>query len=155
MGFLNNLFGNKTNTGLFLNEKIKLELICKLLAQRIRNLGFDELECRKVKELNKMQLLGTPEGTIVTLIENIISLQRQGMLIGQIINSIENQRKTIGSNSIEFSEICNLTTGSIEESGNAIPLYCLYRVNIEYQGIITEEEFGYAFMEATQEIMNY
>lgn len=41
--------------------KRKLELIRELLEQRMRDLGFDDMESRlKVKELGNVELMGTP-----------------------------------------------------------------------------------------------
>lgn len=134
--------------------KRKMELIRELLEQRMRNSGFTDMDSRlKVKELGNIQLIGTPEGTIVTIVENVIQLQKQGLLIGQIIDSIEGHRKATGQNSTEFKEIRKLASGSTEVAANAVPAYCFYRINIEYPGRITEEEFGNAFMQATQELM--
>lgn len=135
--------------------KRKMELIRELLEQRMRNAGFTDMDSRlKVKELGNIQLIGTPEGTIVTIIENVLQLQKQGMFIGQILDAIENQRKSTGQNPSEFREIREMASGSIEDAGNAIPVYCFYRMNVEYPGRITEEEFGNAFMQATQELMS-
>lgn len=52
--------------------KRKLELIRELLEQRMREEGFDDMGSRlRVKELGKLQLLGTPEGAIVTIVETV------------------------------------------------------------------------------------
>ena len=49
--------------------KRKLELIRELLEQRMREEGFDDMDSRlQVKQLGKLQLLGTPEGGIVTIV---------------------------------------------------------------------------------------
>lgn len=135
--------------------KRKLELIRELLEQRMRSAGFDDMGSRlMVKELGNVKLIGTPEGTIVTIIELVIKLQKQGLLIGQVLDSIENYRKSLkGHNQSEFMEILNLTRGSVDEASSAVPLYCLYRINLEYPGLMNEEQFGNAFMKATQELM--
>jgi hypothetical protein len=129
----------------------KLELIRELLEQRIREMGFTDMESRlKIKEMGNFQLIGTPEGTIVTIVEMVLKMQRQGQLIRQILETIENQRRGLGHNVIEYSEILSLTRGSSEQASEAIPSYCFYRINLEYPGHMTEDQFASAFMQATQ-----
>lgn len=40
-----------------------------------------------------MHLIGTPEGTLVTIIETVSKLQNQGLVIKKIIERIEDYRK--------------------------------------------------------------
>lgn len=75
------------------------------------------------------------------------------LLIRQILESIENHRKSLGQNLSVFAEIIGVASGSVGEAGNAIPLYCLYRINIEHPERMTEEQFGKAFTQAAQELM--
>lgn len=132
----------------------KLSLIRELLEQRMRDLGFDDMESRlKVKELGNVELMGTPEAAIVTIIETVVKLQRQGLFIGQILLSIENHRKSLEQDDLTFAEIMSVASGSAEEAGTAIPVYCFYRINLEHPGRMTEEQFGNAFMQATKELM--
>ena len=134
--------------------KKKLELIRELLEQRMRGIGFDDMEYRlKIKEMSNFQLIGTPEGTLVSIVEMVIKLQRQGMLISQILQTIENHRKSTGQNLNEFTEILNSTRGTTEQASEAIPGYCYYRINYEYPGHITLEQFTNAFLQATQVLM--
>jgi hypothetical protein len=131
--------------------KRKLEFIRELVEQRMRDIGFDDMEHRlKVKEMGNFQLMGTPEGTIVTIIENVFKLQKQGLMIGQILMAIENQRKSTGQNLVEFREILNVASGSIDEAGSAIPIYCFYRMNVEYPGKVNEDQFMNAFAQAVK-----
>jgi hypothetical protein len=117
----------------------------------MRDIGFDDMEHRlKVKEMGNFQLMGTPEGTIVTIIENVFKLQKQGLMIGQILMAIENQRKSTGQNLVEFREILNVASGSIDEAGSAIPIYCFYRMNVEYPGKVNEDQFMNAFAQAVK-----
>jgi hypothetical protein len=133
--------------------KRKLELIRELLEQRMRDHGFNDLEYRiKVKEMSNIQLMGTPEGAIVTIIESVIKMQKQGLLLGQILLSIEEHRKSLGHNAHEFNEILNIARGT--SAGDAVPLYTLYRVNTEAPGKVTEEQFSNAFIQATQFLMS-
>ena len=120
----------------------------------MRGMGFDDMEYRlKIKEMSNTQLIGTPEGTLVTIIENVIKLQRQGMLISQILQTIENHRRTIGQDLNEFREILDSTKGSIEQASEAVPKYCFYRINFEHSGHMTSEQFGNAFIQATEFLM--
>lgn len=110
--------------------KRKLELIRELLEQRMREEGFDDMDSRlRVKELRKLQLLGTPEGGIVTIVETVIKSQRQGALLASILSSIENHRKALGSDPQEFAEIINMASGP--QAGDSVGAYCYYRLNIE------------------------
>lgn len=142
--------GGKLSCLIFIfGGKRKLELIRELVEQRMRDIGFDDMESRlKVKEMGNFQLIGTPEGTIVTIIENVFKLQKQGLMISQILVAIENQRKSTGQNLAEFREIQNVATGSIDDAGSAIPMYCFYRMNVEYPNMINEDQFMNAFSQA-------
>jgi hypothetical protein len=134
--------------------KRKLELIRELLEQRMRDIGFIDMESKiKIKELGNMQLMGTPEGAIVTIIELVLELQKKGLFITNIIDSIEEHRKCLGQDKTELLKILKLTSGSADEAGAAIPIYCWYRLNIESPGIMTEEQFQNAFVQATEMLM--
>ncbi len=54
----------------------KLALIRELLAQRMRDSGFDGLE----KELSNSEVFGTPEAAIVVIIVIAVKMQRGIML---------------------------------------------------------------------------
>ena len=132
--------------------KKKIELIRELLEQRMRDIGFDDMESRlKIKEMGTVQLMGTPEAALVTIIETVVKLQKKGLLIRQILEAIEDHRKSLGQNLYEYMEILKMASGS--EAGWAISRYCFYRLNIEAPGRINEEQFENAFMLAAQELM--
>lgn len=135
--------------------KRKLELIRELLEQRMRDHGFDDMASRlKVKQLGNVELMGTPEAALVTIIETIIKYQNQGALIGQILLSIENHRKTLGQDEAQFVEIMrSACSDSTEEAGTAIAQYCYYRISIEHPGRMTREQYGSAFMQAAKELL--
>lgn len=134
--------------------KRKLELIRELLEQRMREEGFDDMDSRlKVKALGKVQLLGTPEGGIVTIVETVVKSQRQGALLGQILTSIENHRKSLGSDPQEFSEIMSLASGS--QAGESVGVYCYYRLNIEHPGRVSPEQCMKALDQCAQEIATW
>lgn len=134
--------------------KRKLELIRELLEQRMREQGFDDMDSRlQVKELGNMQLLGTPEGAIVTIIETVIKSQKQGALLASILSSIENHRKKLGSNPHEFAEIINIARGP--QSGESVGVYCYYRLNIEHPGRVSVEQCMSALEQCAQEIASW
>ena len=133
--------------------KRKIELIRELLEQRMRDCGYDDIEYRlKVKEMSNFQLMGTPEGAIVTIIENVFKMQKQGLLLGQILLSIEEHRKTLGQNAKEFDDILKIARGN--SAGDAVPMYTFYRLNVEAPGKVTEEQFINAFTQATNFLAN-
>lgn len=131
--------------------KRKLELIRELIEQRMRESGFDDMESRlKVKQLGNLKLIGTPEGAIVTIVDTALKLQRNGALISQIIASIENHRRSLGHNPSDYEDILAMARQSVDKAGNAMPIYAMYRVNIENPGLLTTEQFESAFIQAVQ-----
>ena len=134
--------------------KRKLELIRELLEQRMREEGFDDMASRlKVKELGRLQLLGTPEGAIVTIVETVIKSQRQGALLASILSSIENHRKSLGADPQEFAEIMELARG--QEAGHSVGAYCFYRLNMECPGRVSIEQCIRAIDQAAAEIASW
>ena len=87
--------------------KRKLELIRVLVEQRLRESGFDDMECRlHVKQLNNLDLSSSPEGSVVSILETIIECQKRGMLLRPILESIENFRKKFkGHDPVFFSKL--------------------------------------------------
>ena len=123
--------------------KKKIELIRELLEQRMRAVGFDDLDSRlKVKSLGNMELLGTPEGAIVSIIETIIKMQGQGILLGQILSSLENHRKSLGQDPETFKEILSISRGS--QAGASVPMYVHYRVGIEAPDRMSDDQINRA-----------
>ncbi len=134
--------------------KRKLELIRELLEQRMREQGFDDMDSRlRIKELGNTQLLGTPEGTIVSIVETVVKSQRQGTLLTSILSSIENHRKTAGYDSYEFAKIMNMARGP--QAGASVGAYCYYRLNIEYPGRVSVEQCMGALDQCVQEIASW
>ena len=134
--------------------KRKLELIRELLEQRMREEGFDDMDSRlRVKQLGKLQLLGTPEGGIVTIIETVIKSQRQGALLASILSSIENHRKSLGSDPREFAEIMKLARGP--QAGDSVGAYCFYRLNTEHPGRVSIEQCVRALAQCVPEIASW
>jgi hypothetical protein len=129
--------------------KRKLELIRELTEQRMREVGFDDMHHRiQVKQLSNLQLISTPEGTIVTILESVLKMQRQGLLLVQILNSIESHRRSTGHDPNTFAEIIALARG--QNAGDSVPMYVLYRVNLEAPGRMTEDQVFSAMNHAMQ-----
>ncbi len=134
--------------------KRKLELIRELLEQRMREEGFDDMDSRlRVKELGKLELLGTPEGGIVTIVETVVKSQRQGALLASILLSIENHRSSLGSDPQEFNEVLELARGP--QAGHSVGAYCFYRLNIEHPGRVSMEQCMRALDQCAQEISSW
>lgn len=132
----------------------KLELIRELLEQRMREEGFDDMDSRlKVKQLGKVQLMGTPEGAIVTIVETVIKSQRQGALLAHILSSIENHRGSLGSDSQLFSRIVDIASGA--QAGESVGMYCLYRLSIEHPGRVSHEQCIKALDQSAKEIASW
>ena len=138
----------------FFGGKDKLELIRELLEQRMRALGFDDIDSKlKVKQLGNMQLIGTPEGTLVSIIETVVKLQKSGVLIWQIIDKLENHRRSTGHDANEFNYIMKIAN-SAQTAGDAVPMYCKYRLDLEYPNQqMSESHFESAMLQATQFLM--
>jgi hypothetical protein len=135
--------------------KKKIELIRELLEQRMRDLGYDDMEYRlHIKQMGNMELMGSPEAAIVTIIESVLKLQSQGVLLGGVIHNIEDHRKSLGHDETKFRRILAMATGSISQAGEAIPEYCFYRISIEQPGKMSQEQFAKAFTQATTALMN-
>ena len=131
----------------------KLALIRELLAQRMRDSGFDGLE----KELSNSEVFGTPEAAIVVIIVIAVKMQRKGVLLDAIFNAIENTRKHMPGgrhDASEFDRILEISRQPGAESGALVPLYCMYRVNIEHPGIMSSEQLEEAIGTALEGLMN-
>ena len=134
--------------------KRKLELIRELLEQRMREEGFDDMGSRlQVKELGRLHLLGTPEGALVTIVETVVKGQKQGMLLRQVLTSIEDHRRSLGSDPQEFAEIVTIASGP--QAGESVGLYCQYRINTEHPSLISSSQFIKAFEQCAQEIATW
>jgi hypothetical protein len=72
------------------------------------------------------------------------------VLLNQVLGAIEDHRKRTGHDPDAFAHIQSLCRKSSEDAGAAVPLYTLYRVNLEHPGMMTEEQFESAFLQAVQ-----
>ena len=139
--------------GLFGGNK-KLTLIRELLEQRMRKSGFDDLDYRlQVKRLSNLKLMGTPEALIVTVLETVIKGQKNGMLLTQILQSMEDHRKRLGHNSDEFNDILKLSRSS--NPGECVSLYCSYRIFSEHNSLLQPNEVDEVVEQAMTEIPNW
>jgi hypothetical protein len=134
--------------------KRKMELIRELLEQRMREEGFDDLSSRlRVKELGRLQLLGTPEGAMVTIVETVMKNQRRGILLASILASIENHRRALGHDSREFSDVMKIAKGP--QAGDSVGIYCYYRMCIEHPGRIAIHQCLRALDQCVEEIATW
>lgn len=139
--------------GLFGVSK-KNSLIRELLELRMRSLGFSDInEKLKIKQMGTFKLMSTPEATLVVILDTIIVQQSRGLLLVDIIKSIEGQRKRMGSDYIQFNEILRLAVD--QDSGAAVLAYCCYRLDIEHYGVMDVEDVGLAISEAAPVILNW
>lgn len=127
--------------------KRKVELIRELLEQRMRESGFDDLDSRiKVKSLGNLELTGTPEGTIVNIIETVIKMQNNGALLVKILNSLEDHRKRLGSDLNTFKGILEISQGP--QAGISVAMYIHYRVAIEAPNRMSDDQVNRAIEQA-------
>lgn len=124
--------------------KRKLSFIRELLEQR--------MEVTIVQQLGNLQLLSTPEGTVFTIIETVVKLQKQGVLLHRILHTIENHRQRIGHNHSDFNEILKTSMG--ESPGVSVPAYCNYRISLEHPGCLTDEQAEKVIEKCVLEITN-
>lgn len=146
-----------------IGKKIKRRnaLMRELAEWRMADSGFASLEWRlQTRQLSAIQLMGMPEGTIVTILELIIGGQKKGMLLKHILQDVERGRRRAGHDPQRFSEILEISRGP--DAGISVPMYCQYRVNLEHsvavEGqffIVTEEQFFHEFAIATEVIMGW
>lgn len=133
--------------------KRKLALIRELLEQRMREEGFDDMASRlRVKQLGSLQLLGTPEGAIVTIVETVIKSQKQGAPLHQILSSMEDHRRSLGFDRQEFYPILEMSTEREPDEYATIATYVLYRMTIEHPGRVSGEQCINALNQSAQEI---
>jgi len=139
--------------GLFGANK-KTTLIRELLEQRMRRSGYDELDYRlNIKRLSSLKLMGTPEALIVTVIKTVVKGQKKGILLTQILQSIEGHRKRIGHDSNKFNKILKISGGS--NPGNSVSLYCGYRIFLEHDSLLDQDEVEEVVEQAITEILNW
>lgn len=92
MGVFSSLFGGGRSS--------KEDLIRSLVKKRVSNdpmasrMGFD---ARMVDSLDALQLISTPEGSIVTIVETYALMKKQGASDQHIFDGIEAHRSTIGN----------------------------------------------------------
>lgn len=139
------LFGGKT----------KIELIRELVEQRMRNLGIDDMDSRlRIKKMGNLELIGTPEGTLVTIVESFTKMRGQGKPIWQMINEIEEHRKSIGHDYWQYFQIVDMGKQANEEAANALPMYTRYRIQLEHPNVMSDEQFKSAFIQTVRVLTN-
>ena len=119
MGIWNSLFRG--------GHPSKEDLIRSLVTKRVSNdpmaslAGFD---ADMVDSLNALQLISTPEGSIVTIVETYATMKKQGASDQQIFDGIEAHRSTIGTRTMPSSPTLeSYTQYRIEvECGHVMPI---------------------------------
>ena len=89
------IFGN-----LFRKRPSKMDLVRRMLKARLRADPIAALlgaGPEVVDATNDVELMGTPEATIATIVETHATMKRQGVPEAQILELIENHRSMIGS----------------------------------------------------------
>lgn len=120
--------------------KRKLELIRELIVRRAIHDGLSNIEARvNVKSLGNMSLMGSPEGTIVSIVEILKKLKSNGDSIHGSLDAIERVRKQTGYDPSTFDYI-----KSLARQGNdyefIIATYCRYRIDIEHSNAHISDE---------------
>ncbi len=130
MSIFDNLFGRRAT---------KFDLIRKLLKARLRSDPMAQLAGVNPDEVDSQPdavVLGTPEGTITTIVETYITMKRQGVSEDQILLLIEEHRSEIGADTVVFP----------------LPLrdYIRYRVSLEHSGSapVSDDSLDHSIQEA-------
>jgi len=132
--------------------KKKLNLIRELLEQRMMDEGYGASPYKlQIKQMGNLELMSTPEGALVTILETVMRLQRKGVLLAQILSDIEKHRAKIGHEPDRFDEIIRVATSA--QHGMAVPLYVQYRIDLEHPNLLTEEQLEHAASEAVDALV--
>lgn len=122
-------------------KKKKIELIRELVEQRMMDEGFTDMEFKlHIKQMGSLQLLATPEANLVTIIQTVLRMQKSGALLVTILETIEEQRKSIGHDPAEYYDILRIA-GDAKTAGDGFVFYCKYRMDVETGGIMTDQQF--------------
>ena len=137
-----------------LNENKKVSIIRALIGKRMSRSGFDGMTVsNELNQLTEPQLMSTPEAMVVTIIETALVLQNRGLLIAQIVEAIERHRAQLGTNENEMKMIKTIASGSVDRAHTAIPYYCLYRMKIEFPGLMTDEQMLVVYNDAESAVV--
>jgi hypothetical protein len=120
--------------GLITGRDKKLPLIRELIRKRYQRSGgsFAFIQAEdEIDRLGTFELLASPEGTIVTIVETIVQLQKKGGLFTSVLLNIEGHRARGSSDKKIFSEIIQKYKLSGDVS-QAVLEYCIYRVALEH-----------------------
>lgn len=136
----------------------RIGLIRDLLETRVQASSSKEAdEIVNVGTLSVIDLLNTPEATLVEVLETIIFKPKTSLVLNDIFKSIEAHRKKLGSNRKRFNEILahseGLELGS--DIGDSVEAFCRYRLDVEHGQVLSEEEVYFAFKSAATVISNW
>jgi len=127
-------------------------LIRELLEQRMRTSGFDDMSARlKVKEMGYFELKGSPEATIISILDDIIGEQRRNVPLVETIKRIEKNRRVSGNPA--FNEILRMV--NVYEFKVVVSGYCGYRVIVEHHGVMTSDQIRAAVLIASPSIATW
>ena len=104
--------------------------------------------------MGNLQLIGTPEGTVVTILESITKARGQGRPISQTLEMIEDHRKSTGHDFWQYHQIIDMSNKPSEQAADSLPMYVRYRVNLEHPGVMNDEQFMNAFVQAVHVLTN-
>jgi len=120
----------------------KHERIRQLLHWRMKLSGFVEPRFQsEIEKMGRRELMSMPENTLITNLETVWKRQGKGDFLVNILNDIENHRKQIGHDPQRFAQILEVANHPGIESGHAVPLYCMYRTDLEHRGVVDPEIF--------------
>ena len=124
---------------LFGRRPTKFDLIRKLLKARLRSDPMAQLAGINPDAVDSQPdavILGTPEGTITTIVETYIAMKRQGVPEEEILLRIEEHRSEIGAGTVVFP----------------LPLrsYIRYRVSLEHSASapVSDDSLDHSIQEA-------
>jgi uncharacterized protein len=106
-------------------EDKKTRLIRALVTQRFESYGIETEFRFELEKIGKLELLGTAEGTIVSIVETFVQSKKGGADDLDIIEHIERHRSQIGTDAEEYAKVFD------DRKMNFLEKYCIYRVRIE------------------------
>lgn len=128
-------------------------LIRELIEWRMADSGFSDPSSRQMsKELSFLKIMGTPESTIVNIIETILIYSQRNAPLHEALEKLERKRGRIGRVPAEFNAIRGL---SFSNSGQAVVLYCAYRIEVEHYGVMSSDQVEQVVKRAWEQITSW
>lgn len=118
---------------MFGKGRLRTHLIKQLILNSLAYTDISEEEAlRYVIKLSGFGAMGSPQATIVIIVEAVIKGQKKGILVGQTLKKLENTRSIKGKDSSRFQEILEIASGA--DPAEAMVQYCIYRNAVEESG---------------------